>query len=181
VHRYSGSARAEIQVSEVSGEVRLEVIDHGKGNKAGEVRAARDGAALGVGIPGMRERLHQLGGRLDVEFGTNGTTVVATLPITRAGAESELSSREEQVPAPADRDEEKPRRRILIADDHELMRRGLRGLIESQQEWAVCGEAVGGEEAVRKTQELNPDLGDPGHQHAGNGRIGGGQPVASRE
>jgi DNA-binding NarL/FixJ family response regulator len=38
------------------------------------------------------------------------------------------------------------------------MRRGLRGLIESQEEWAICGEAVGGEEAVRKTKELNPDL-----------------------
>jgi PAS domain S-box-containing protein len=158
VHRYSGSTRAEIYISEVSGEVRLEVIDYGKGNKAGEVRAARDGAAgLGVGIPGMRERLHQLGGSLEVEFGTNGTTVRAALPIKRA-VESELRLPEEPVVVPADREEEKPRRRILIADDHELMRRGLRGLIESQEEWAICGEAVGGEEAVRKTKELNPDL-----------------------
>jgi len=48
--------------------------------------------------------------------------------------------------------------RILIADDHELMRRGLRGLIESHDEWAVCGEAVEGSEAVRKAAELRPDL-----------------------
>jgi PAS domain S-box-containing protein len=159
VHRYSGSTHAEIQISEVSGEVQLEVIDYGKGNKAGTVRAARDEAGgLGVGIPGMRERLHQLGGRLDVDFGTNGTRVVATLPIKRASAESEMSEGDEQAHPAGDGEEEKPRRRILIADDHELMRRGLRGLIESQEEWAICGEAVEGEEAVRKTKELKPEL-----------------------
>jgi signal transduction histidine kinase/CheY-like chemotaxis protein len=159
VHRYSGSTRAEIQISEDSGEVQLQVIDYGKGNKAGVIRSARDGAAgLGVGIPGMRERLHQLGGTLRVDFGTTGTTVVATLPIRRAGAESEISVGAEQVHASAEREEEKPRRRILIADDHELMRRGLRGLIESQEEWAICGEAVEGEEAVRMSKELMPEL-----------------------
>src|SRR5579864_9038372 len=159
VHRYSGSTRAEIQISEDSGEVQLQVIDYGKGSKAGVVRAARDGAAgLGVGIPGMRERLHQLGGTLHVDFGTNGTTVVATLPIRKAGAGAEMSVRAEQVQLPPERQEEKPRRRILIADDHELMRRGLRGLIESQEEWAICGEAVEGGEAVRMTKELMPEL-----------------------
>jgi len=159
VHRYSGSTRAEIQISEDSGEVQLQVIDYGKGSKAGVVRAARDGAAgLGVGIPGMRERLHQLGGTLHVDFGTNGTTVVATLPIRKAGAGTEMSVRAEEVQLPPERQEEKPRRRILIADDHELMRRGLRGLIESQEEWAICGEAVEGGEAVRMTKELMPEL-----------------------
>jgi len=51
-----------------------------------------------------------------------------------------------------------PRRRILIADDHEVMRRGVRGLIESHNEWAVCGEAVEGREAVLMSKQLRPDL-----------------------
>jgi DNA-binding NarL/FixJ family response regulator len=38
------------------------------------------------------------------------------------------------------------------------MRRGVRGLIEGHNEWAVCGEAVEGKEAVEKSKELNPDL-----------------------
>jgi DNA-binding NarL/FixJ family response regulator len=50
------------------------------------------------------------------------------------------------------------RRRILIADDHEVMRRGVRGLLESHNEWAVCGEAFEGKEAVVKSRELQPDL-----------------------
>ncbi len=47
---------------------------------------------------------------------------------------------------------------ILIADDHELMRQGLRSLLESRPGWAVCAEAVDGREAVDKTKELNPDV-----------------------
>ena len=48
--------------------------------------------------------------------------------------------------------------RILIADDHYLVRQGLRSLIESHEGWEVCGEAVDGREAVQKCKELKPDL-----------------------
>ena len=48
--------------------------------------------------------------------------------------------------------------RILLADDHELVRQGLRALIEAQSGWQVCGEATTGREAVAKTRELKPDL-----------------------
>jgi PAS domain S-box-containing protein len=159
VHRYSGSSSAEIRISENSNEVRLEVIDCGHGIKTGTARAGLDGPApLGVGIPGMRERLHQLGGGLSVDFGTSGTRVVATLPIKKA-VEGELETSESQTSLSVTiRSAEDARRRILIADDHELMRRGLRGLLESHDEWAVCGEAVEGSEAVRKSTELKPDL-----------------------
>jgi PAS domain S-box-containing protein len=159
VHRYSGSSSAKISVSKDSGEVRLEVIDYGHGIKSGTARAKLDGPApLGVGIPGMRERLHQLGGGLTVDFGTSGTRVTATLPIkAQAQAESEETASQNSLSFTI-RSAEDARRRILIADDHELMRRGLRGLLESHDEWAVCGEAVEGSEAVRKSTELKPDL-----------------------
>ena len=48
--------------------------------------------------------------------------------------------------------------RILIADDHEIFRRGLRSLLESHPEWEVCGEAIDGQEAVDRAKELNPDI-----------------------
>lgn len=48
--------------------------------------------------------------------------------------------------------------RILIVDDHEVMRGGLRSLLESLPEWEVCGEAVDGVDAVEKTKELRPDI-----------------------
>ena len=47
---------------------------------------------------------------------------------------------------------------ILVADDHELVRRGIRGLLRAQRGWRVIGEATNGREAVEKTNKLKPDV-----------------------
>lgn len=52
---------------------------------------------------------------------------------------------------------ENNRFKILIADDHEAVRRGLRFAVASAG-WELCGEAVHGKDAVEKVQALNPDL-----------------------
>jgi DNA-binding NarL/FixJ family response regulator len=49
-------------------------------------------------------------------------------------------------------------KRILIADDHELILRGVRALLRANPGWEVCGEALDGREAVTKAIELRPDL-----------------------
>jgi DNA-binding NarL/FixJ family response regulator len=48
--------------------------------------------------------------------------------------------------------------RILIADDHEVVRSGLRSILEAQPRWEVVGEAADGKEAIRKAIELKPDV-----------------------
>jgi DNA-binding NarL/FixJ family response regulator len=48
--------------------------------------------------------------------------------------------------------------RVLIADDHELVRRGLRSLLGSRPGWEICGEARDGVEAIEMTKKLRPDL-----------------------
>jgi DNA-binding NarL/FixJ family response regulator len=48
--------------------------------------------------------------------------------------------------------------RILIADDHDLMRRGVKALLQSHPGWEICGEAHTGREAVTKAEELKPDI-----------------------
>jgi DNA-binding NarL/FixJ family response regulator len=49
-------------------------------------------------------------------------------------------------------------KRILIADDHESVLRGVRAMLEAHPGWEVCGEAVNGYEALTKAIELRPDL-----------------------
>ncbi len=49
-------------------------------------------------------------------------------------------------------------KRILLADDHEVVRQGLKAILASQEGWQVCGEAVNGREAVEKTKQLRPDV-----------------------
>jgi two-component system NarL family sensor kinase len=170
VHRYSGTSSADIRIFEESGNINLEVIDYGKGAKGNlEPVSFSNAPTLGVGIPGMRERLRQLGGQLDVEFGAGGTRVFASLPIVDRSFESlepagpdlsqtslDISHRDSHVYDSPPRGD--TRKRILIADDHEVMRRGVRGLIESQEDLAICGEAIEGHDAVSKAIELRPDL-----------------------
>ena len=48
--------------------------------------------------------------------------------------------------------------RILIADDHAMMRKGLRTVIEPHDGWEICGEATNGIEALELARSLNPDL-----------------------
>src|SRR5215467_12499046 len=48
--------------------------------------------------------------------------------------------------------------RILVADDHEVFRRGLRSLLESRADWEICGEASNGLEALEKALQLKPDV-----------------------
>ncbi len=48
--------------------------------------------------------------------------------------------------------------RILLADDHDLMRRGLKAMLETHPGWEVCGEAHTGKEAVVKTEQLKPHV-----------------------
>jgi len=48
--------------------------------------------------------------------------------------------------------------RIMLADDHEVVRKGLRVMLETREGWSVCGEASNGREAVRLAAELQPDI-----------------------
>src|SRR5258708_12180853 len=48
--------------------------------------------------------------------------------------------------------------RILIADDHEVVRRGLCTLLQSHAGWEICGEATDGRVAVEKARQLKPDV-----------------------
>ncbi len=48
--------------------------------------------------------------------------------------------------------------RILIADDHSVIRAGVRAVVEERPGWTICGEAASGSEAIAKTEELKPDV-----------------------
>jgi signal transduction histidine kinase len=80
VHRHAKASRVEIEVKRVEDEVILGVLDNGKGISRNVLEKFRAGQAGGIGLAGMRERLAELGGRLELESGPNGTQVRAILP-----------------------------------------------------------------------------------------------------
>ena len=83
VHLHSGSPMAWIRVAHTPSEVTLEIRDEGRGIPAEVLKALPTGVSnLGVGIAGMRERVRQLGGRLEIDSGNWGTKVRAVVSLS---------------------------------------------------------------------------------------------------
>jgi len=83
IHRHSGSAVATIRLDRTPNEIRLRVEDRGAGIPAEKLNEVVLDGAPGVGIRGMRERIRQLGGTLELQSNGSGTTLEARLPTAK--------------------------------------------------------------------------------------------------
>jgi PAS domain S-box-containing protein len=81
IHRHSGSNTAVISLHRENDRVTVEVQDHGKGIPKSKQRELLESGRAGVGFGGMRERLRQLDGTLEIESEEGGTTVIAKLKV----------------------------------------------------------------------------------------------------
>jgi signal transduction histidine kinase len=82
IHHHSGSPTAEITLARDAHQVTLQIADYGRGIPRGVLGTGGNaGIVMGVGIAGMRERVRQLKGQLQIDSGDNGTSLTATLPI----------------------------------------------------------------------------------------------------
>ena len=91
IQRHSGSSTGGIRLWNGQGRVQLEISDRGRGiapKSQSEGTEASKASRLGVGILGMRERMAQLGGTLEVQSDPSGTTVRATIPLVLEGADA---------------------------------------------------------------------------------------------
>lgn len=80
VHRHSGSPIAKIRLLHLDGHVLIEVEDKGKGIPIEKREGMTSAGTPGVGIRGMRERIRQLGGALEITSNGGGTVISARLP-----------------------------------------------------------------------------------------------------
>ncbi|HZC25326.1 MAG TPA: GAF domain-containing sensor histidine kinase, partial [Candidatus Binatia bacterium] len=99
IHRHAESATALIRMGRDSNQITIEIRDQGKGispQRLTEIQSRQSG----VGIRGMRERLRQFDGTLNIESDGSGTRVVATIPVPK-GTSSEGESKVEPLQQPA--------------------------------------------------------------------------------
>ncbi|HEV3329891.1 MAG TPA: response regulator [Bryobacteraceae bacterium] len=137
VHRHSGSPVAIIVVERDATDVRLVLQDRGCGLSAKAKSQGKESVRFGVGLLGMRERVEQLGGELEIAS-------------TEAGTRLNVRLRSEKT---------MDKLRILVVDDHQLVRKGVVAAIEDgRPDWEVCGEASNGREAVAAAERLDPDI-----------------------
>jgi signal transduction histidine kinase len=98
VHRHSGAARADVSLQTAGNKLILRVKDYGRGMPAGVLQSFReDGASGGVGLAGMKERIREIGGQLEINSGPAGTEIVAEVPVQHRPAQQDFPSTVREV------------------------------------------------------------------------------------
>jgi signal transduction histidine kinase len=92
IHRHSGGTSAAIRVREEDRHLRIEIQDQGNGIPVEKQVQLSSSGRTGVGFRGMRERLRQLGGVLEIRSDSTGTAVTATLPLEDSATSGEQKS-----------------------------------------------------------------------------------------
>jgi signal transduction histidine kinase len=86
-HRHGSCQSIEVRLEQRNGSLHLRIADDGRGPSDELLEQfAEGGSELGVGITGMRERLEQLGGHLEIQRGAPGTVVAAWVPVKEEAA-----------------------------------------------------------------------------------------------
>jgi PAS domain S-box-containing protein len=93
IHRHSESKTASIRIGRESNQISLDIRDQGKGMSSERMAEIRSGRS-GVGISGMRERLRQFDGTMNIESDSSGTRVFATIPLPKAASPEDQSNAE---------------------------------------------------------------------------------------
>ncbi len=133
----------------------LSVSDRGRGFDPQDLKAT-----TGFGLFSIRERVELLGGRMKIKSSKgHGSTFHIVVPdgelIKKAATVEPADLAKETKPAQG---EGQRRLRVLIADDHEIVREGLISLLSDEHSIQVVGEAANGREAVDLSDQLRPDV-----------------------
>lgn len=167
VAKHAKSSDAFLRLSRDGARLRLEVSDNGAGFDVSDASDHPSPSSSKFGLFSIRERMKALGGSFELESAVGkGTTASLVLPLAVRGGEGGRDGREGRSgTAPVSHTDSPPakiepptvpgvspgaleRMRVLLVDDHAMVRQGLRSVLESYVDVSVCGEACNGEEAV---------------------------------
>ena len=132
IARHSGATRVSISLGASDGSVRLTLSDNGRGLVADRRN--------GMGLSGMRARAGSFGGELKIESKPGAGRRHRSARAAGPGASGDSVIR------------------ILLADDHALVRQGFRMILEAQPDMEIVGQAGNGREAVELAEKLKPDV-----------------------
>ena len=176
VSKHSGTGEATVSLAQRDGELRVEVRDRGKGFVVHE--KAGGGNAVNFGLFSIRERMRALGGSFELESAAEkGTRAVLMLPLdgeVAVGVKANVLS--SGLLESTTNHQASPRSiqsinselttqgsmqqpiRVLLVDDHAMVRQGLRSLLETYTDIEVVGEASNGEEALSSVVTHQPAI-----------------------
>lgn len=161
VVKHAGVNQARVSLRRHDSQVTVQVQDPGRGFNT--ATAHQTTSSSGFGILSLRERVKLMGGRLDITSAPGKGTCVTlevdehrtTLAPTGNVAAPARATQDEEPLAPH---RSKGEIRVLLADDHKVLREGLAQLLQGEQDLHVVGQASDGLEAVELAGRLRPDV-----------------------
>ncbi|MEN6493372.1 MAG: response regulator [Thermoguttaceae bacterium] len=161
-HAHTEQARVELTSLDDSW-LRVTVADSGVGIALNVTTNLRAGS--GLGLFSIRERLKVLGGRFAIDANPGGGTRVTIEVADRRACLAPVGHEAEQpalaLPEPSvtpSGDGRRRKTRVVLADDHPVLRQGLAGLLRDHSEIDVVGEAADGRQAVEVALRTHPDV-----------------------
>ncbi len=167
--KHAGVRKANIEVLQKNRNIRLTIEDKGVGFNPKNMRI-RGGVSGGFGLFSIQERLAFLGGEMTIDSSPGlGSRFILTAPLSTAtkefhrtpgttGGSTVLS----KIAAPGGSSglkvEEKIKIRIMLVDDHEVVRNGVASLIRREPDFEIVSEASDGESAVNSVRKARPDV-----------------------
>ncbi len=164
VVKHAQARSACVSVRRIHESLQLTVSDQGSGFDPMNLPRVGE-AGGGFGLFGIRERLQLFGGTMEIQSAPGqGTRLIISVPITQAaGIESKSEAdavsltkppAEGRISAPIPG----KKIRLLLADDHIVVRQGIANLLSEEPDIEIVGSAANGQEAVELAQELLPDV-----------------------
>jgi len=158
VVKHAGVDRARIRlVDSAVDEVQIAIEDEGTGFDLERLDSADD-PLNHTGLLRIRERLQLIGGRVQIESSPGkGTQVTVQVPTLRAGAPEAVEMEREILPV-TEASATSNKIRVVLVDDHAILREGLASLLQRYTDIEVVGEAEDGQAAIEVAHLLHPDV-----------------------
>ena len=164
--KHARTKAVHVEVSQRNHELRVVVADSGAGFDPTQLRIG-GGKAGGFGLFSIRERLDLMGGRLEIDSAPGqGSRLTLVAPLASTQANVAILSADLQA-RPSDpwvtlrrplEERSRNRIRVMLVDDHVVMRQGVAHLLRGEQDMEVVAEASDGESAVTLARDVLPDV-----------------------
>ncbi len=157
--KHAETKEAIIRLTQEDGTLRLEVQDQGVGF---DPTVVQQSDSTKFGLFSIRERMHAMGGRWEIHSSSGkGTTAILSLPyesVSRPVEKGVVGSSSVGIVTEGHPVQAGAVCRILLVDDHVMVRQGLRSLLDAYPDIQVVGEADNGQDAIELAERLQPSI-----------------------
>jgi PAS domain S-box-containing protein len=163
VVKHSRVKSARVEVQRLDSHIRIEVSDKGVGFDPAKLQMA-GGKNKGFGVMTIRERIGLMGGHMEIQSAPGqGSRFILVSPVVDQ-QEKRARPIDQKLPvsvaivSPPEIEETPKRIRVVLADDHLVVRQGLASLLGQEKSIQIVGEASDGRAALQAIRQLRPDI-----------------------